>query len=265
MPAPDPGALAPVLHAVGVVLLLVALLFSVRGRSLAAQAERAGLAPLSSPARRGVAARHPAPAGMVMLIGSTGRSFSSAGGELAESVFCCREARILLLDPREHGARACSQGIADGGITIEKIRQELADSITCLRGLRAEGRTVRLKLYPDAPLFKLVIRNGTASLKHYHPALNVGLMPEFVFRSTARHGGLYLSLERYFLSRWQDCGIPEYDFDADELVYHDQVGAEVLREPFGPAEGPRRQGYVFRSEDAAAEAKKAGRLIPSER
>ena len=63
--------------------------------------------------------------------------------------------------------------------------------------------------------------------------LNVRLMPEYAFRNEPKTGGLYIPLLfRYFLSRWQDPNIPEYDFDTDELVYHNRGGTELRREKF---------------------------------
>jgi len=52
-----------------------------------------------------------------------------------------------------------------------------------------------------------------------------------VFSSDGLNGGLYLPFYRYFLSRWNDPDIPEYDLDTDELVLRDQAGRERHREP----------------------------------
>jgi hypothetical protein len=62
--------------------------------------------------------------------------------------------------------------------------------------------------------------------------MNVRQMPEYAFKNESQHGGLYIPLYRYFLTRWQDTTIPEYDLDTDELVYRDPMGNEVDREPF---------------------------------
>ena len=37
---------------------------------------------------------------------------------------------------------------------------------------------------------------------------------------------------RYFLQRWDNLQIPEYDFDTGELVYRGHNGNELRREPF---------------------------------
>jgi hypothetical protein len=259
---------------------LAALLFAVcrsrRDSEIAALARSAGLVPAIPRARGPNSSRRQqqSPVRDLMIIGATGRSFSQDDGALARAVRKCREARILLLDPREHGALARSQGIPDPEISLEEINRQLRASIELLRELRSGGSTILLKLYPDMPLFKMMIANGFVSVRHYHPGLNVRVMPEFIFRDTGDHGGMYLPLYRYFLSRWQDPDIPEYDFGSDELVYHDQLGAEVLREPFSSIatmdagseerEGDGRRSYIFRSDDVEDE-RKGERLIPSER
>jgi len=169
----------------------------------------------------------------IMIIGSTGyRSFVEPEGDLHEAVQNCREAKIMLLDPLKHGAIARARSIPDPEITPEVIREQIIKSIDLLKSLRAAQRTVRLKLYPDMPLLKMAILGDYAFIRHYHTGLNVRHMPEFAFRNEQNHGGLYLPLYRYFLSRWQDPDIPEYDLDTDELVYRDHMNYEVLREPF---------------------------------
>jgi hypothetical protein len=53
-----------------------------------------------------------------------------------------------------------------------------------------------------------------------------------VFRHDRDPGGLYNPFYQYFLNRWNDPDIPEYDLDTDELVYRDRTGTEVRREKF---------------------------------
>jgi hypothetical protein len=192
----------------------------------------------------------------ILIIGCTGRSLALPEGRLRDALHDCREARIMLLDPREHGAIALTRGITDPGISPEVFREEIRSSIVFIKGLRSSQKIVRLKLYPDMPLFKLAIFGDCATMSHYPRGLNIRSMHEFVFQNKEMQGGMYLALQRYFLSRWQDPDIPEYDFETDELVYHDQLGYEVLREPFDgiapdldgdqrTKEGPDSR-YVFR-------------------
>lgn len=58
-------------------------------------------------------------------------------------------------------------------------------------------------------------------------------MPEYVFQHNLKDHGLYTLFYQYFLQRWDNLQIPEYDFETDELVYREQNGSELRREPFG--------------------------------
>lgn len=169
----------------------------------------------------------------LMVIGSTGfRSFVEPEGDLFEALQNCREAKIMLLDPFKEGAVTRALSIPDPDITPEVIQEQIIKSIGLLKGLKAAQKQVRLKLYPELPLLKLAILGDYAFLQHYHAGLNVRLMPEYAFRNELKHGGLYIPLSRYFLARWQDTNIPEYDLDTDERVYRDSIGNETLREKF---------------------------------
>jgi hypothetical protein len=181
-------------------------------------------------AARGIAAD-------IMIIGSTGRrTFADSDGELHHAVRNCRRARIMLLNPYGEGAVARARSIPDPEITPELIRDQIIESIGFLKDLKAGQKNIRVKLYPDMPLLKLAILGDHAFLRHYHTGLNVNTMPEYVFSSDGLNGGLYLPFYRYFLSRWNDPDIPEYDLDTDELVLRDQAGRERHRNrPAGPA------------------------------
>lgn len=186
----------------------------------------------------------------LFIIGSTGcRTFAEPDGDLHEAVGNCREAKIMLLDPFGEGAITRARSIPDAEITPEVLRGQIMKSISFLKGLRTAQKQVRLKLYPDLPLLKLAIIGDYAFLRHYHTGMNVRHMPEYVFRNEPNHGGLYVPLHRYFLSRWQDPAIPEYDLDTDELVHRDRSGAEVRRVPFGdnipmPLSGTEQEAYA---------------------
>lgn len=207
-------------------------------RNLSRVASRAGLVP-ESPFQKFLG-RKPATrikveqgvAGDIMIIGSTGyRTFGVPEGELHHAVRNCRKAKIMLLNPLGEGAIARARSIPDPEITPEVIREQIMKSINFLKGLRAAQKNIRLKLYPDMPLLKLAILGDHAFLRHYHAGLNVRKMPEYVFSSESIYGGLYLPLYQYFLSRWNDPDIPEYDLDTDELVLRDKEGREMRREP----------------------------------
>jgi hypothetical protein len=175
----------------------------------------------------------------LMIIGSSGyRTFVDPDGDLHEALQNCREAKIMLLNPFKEGAVTRARAIPDPEVTPGMIREQIIKSIDFLKGLRAAQREVRLKLYPDLPLLKLAIIGDYAFLQHYHTGMNVRHMPEYAFKNESQHGGLYIPLYRYFLTRWQDTAIPEYDLDTDELIYRDVTGNEVAREQFHDRTNP---------------------------
>lgn len=57
-------------------------------------------------------------------------------------------------------------------------------------------------------------------------------MPEYVFRHTQQDHGLYALFYQYFVKRWENQEIPEYDLETDELIYKSMKGIEERREPF---------------------------------
>ena len=100
-----------------------------------------------------------------------------------------------------------------------------------LKRLKAIGKVVRLKLYADAPLVKLVILGDYLWLQHYHVDLDSQNMPEYVLQRNRKEHGLYTFYAHYFMQRWESLELPEYDLDTDELVYRSRTGQEIRREP----------------------------------
>jgi hypothetical protein len=169
----------------------------------------------------------------VLLIGSTGyRTFVESEGELHHVLQQCREAKIMLLDPSGEGAVTRAMSIADADISAESFREQIMKSIHFLKGLKALQKHITLKLYRDVPFLKLAVLGDYIAIRHYHPGLDVRNMPEYIFKRDHKPGGLYVPLYQYFLSRWHDPEIPEYEFDTDELVYRDRTGQVVRRERF---------------------------------
>lgn len=220
-----------------------------RGRKLAKMARGAGMVYFTP--TRGVLARRKirrlkekqGVARDVMIIGSTGyRTVVDQKGDLHDVIQRCREARIMLLNPYSEGASARAKSIVDPEITLESLQKQITKSIELLKGLRALQKNVSLKLYPDAPLFKLAVLGDFAWVQHYHAGLDVQMMPEYLFAHDQNPGSLYTPLYQYFLSRWRNPAIPEYDLDTDELVYRDMAGNPVRRETFPGASLPKPPG-----------------------
>lgn len=169
----------------------------------------------------------------VMVIGSTGFStFVDPRGDLHNVLLNCREAKIMLLDPLREGAVARAKSIPDPDISPEIFREQIVRSIDFLKGLKAAQKNIRLKLYPDMPLLKMAVLGDHICIRYYHTGLNVRNMPEYVFKHDQNPGSLYSPFYQYFLARWNDPDIPEYDLDTDELVYRDRSRNEVRREMF---------------------------------
>lgn len=172
----------------------------------------------------------------VMVMGSTGfRTFVDPRGDLHRLILSCRQARILLLNPYSEGALARVRSLLVPEVTPERFEEHVRTSIEFLRGVKAGHRDVRLKLYPDPPFLKVTVLGEYIWMKHYHVGLDVDELPEYVFVHRQNPGGFYATLYQYFMRRWDDPAIPEYDLETDELVYRDTAGHEVSREKFGGA------------------------------
>ena len=169
----------------------------------------------------------------VMVIGSSGYStFVDQVGDLSSVLDKCLEAKILLVNPFSQDASARMHALAHPTYTLPKFREEVRQSIALLKRLKAIGKVVKLKLYSDAPLVKLVILEDYLWLQHYHADLDVQTMPEYVLQRNRKDHGLYTLYAHYFMQRWESAEIPEYDLETDELVYRNRTGQEIRRERF---------------------------------
>ncbi len=174
----------------------------------------------------------------IMAIGSTGfRTFVDSGGELFQVIQHCREAKIMLLNPDSEGARARAKSILAPDITPESFGEQIRKTIDFFKTLRATQKNIRLKLYPDPPFLKLTILGDFLWVQHYTASRDVQLMPKYVFKHDQNPGGLYSPFYQYFLARWDNPNIPEYDLTTDELIYRDSAGNEVRREELMKKEG----------------------------
>ncbi len=232
-----------VLEVVVAILLIIsanAIRLIIRDRALAKMAVGAGLAsfyPSHDPRtrRRIKQLKEKQSTGRtIMAIGSSGYgTLTDQVGDLSSILERCMGARVLLVNPHSLEARARIEAIADPDYTMGLFQDEVWRSIELLKRLRAIGKSVRLKLYAEPPLVKLVILGDYLWLQHYHPDLNVRAMPEYVLQHNLKDHGLYTFYYHYFVQRWGSREIPEYDLDTDELVYRGPQGREDRRVPFG--------------------------------
>lgn len=170
----------------------------------------------------------------LLLIGSTGwTTFVKPEGDLHRVVQDCREAKIMLLNPCGEGAFIRAKSIPDPDVTPEHFREQIENSLEFLKSLKSLQKNIKLKLYEEAPLLKLAVLGDYVFMKHYHSGLNVREMPECVFRHSSNHCNLFHPLYQFFLSKWRDPRIPEYDFDTEELIYRDSSRNEINRKKLG--------------------------------
>jgi len=239
------------------VLLIIGLNYirrSMRDRALALVATGAGLVSFFPRRTRG-AQRHIAKlreeqgtGRTISVIGSTGHStFVDQVGGLSSVLDKCLGARIMLVNPYSQEASARIQAINHPEFTLEQFRAEVRQSILLLKRLKAMGKAVKLKLYSDSPLMKLVILGDYLWLQHYHADLDVKTMPEYVLRHNSKDHGLYTLYAHYFLQRWANVEIPEYDLETDELIYRNKTGSEIRRERFELEPAPEEVGAPMES------------------
>ncbi len=167
----------------------------------------------------------------IMVIGSTGfRTFVGPKGDLHAAIQSCRTAKIMLLNPESPGAVERARTIPEPEVTQESLRWQVEQTFVFLGALRGAQKGISLKLYSDLPLWKLAILGDYAWVQHYHPGLDVQVMPEYVFMHGQNPTSLFSAFYQYFVMRWNDAAIPEYDLLSGELVYRDEAGNELRRD-----------------------------------
>lgn len=212
---------------------------SLRDRAIAAVATGAGLVSYF-PRRTQAAQQHikqlkeeQGTGRTIMVMGSSGYStFVDQVGDLSSVLDKCLGAKILLVNPYSPEASARIQAIGHPDHTLAAFREEVRQSIILLKRLKAMGKAVKLKLYADSPLIKMVILGDYLWLQHYHAETDIQSMPEYVLRHNRKDHGLYTLYAHYFVQRWESQEIPEYDLDTDELIYRSRNGNEIRRERF---------------------------------
>jgi hypothetical protein len=250
------------------ILLIVCLNYfhrSMRDRALALVATGAGLVSFFPRRTRG-AQRHikqlkeeQGTGRTISVIGSSGHStFVDQVGGLSSVLDKCLGARIMLVNPYSQEASARIQAINHPEFTLDTFREEVRQSIQLLKRLKAMGKAVKLKLYSDSPLMKLVILGDYLWLQHYHADLDVQTMPEYVLRHNHKDHGLYTLYAHYFVQRWGSGEIPEYDLDTDELVYRNRAGNEIRRERFEIETAPEEVESLLESLELTAEPAQLG-------
>ncbi|MBA5866920.1 MAG: hypothetical protein GDA67_09545 [Nitrospira sp. CR1.3] len=233
---------------------------SLRDRALAAASSGAGLVSFFPRRTRGAQRRikklkeEQGTGRTIMVIGSSGySSLVDHVGDLSSVLDKSLGAKILLVNPYSQEASIRIRAIDHPKHTLDTFREEVRQSIALLKRLKAMGKAVKLKLYSDAPLIKMVILGDYLWLQHYHADLDIETMPEYVLRHNRKKVGLYTLYAHYFEQRWESAEIPEYDLETDELVYRSKTGSEVRRERFEIDLALEEAGSAIEALDTAAE------------
>lgn len=142
------------------------------------------------------------------------------------------EIRVLLMNPEGQGAYERTRLSTNPEAVREGYRQEIAASIACLETLRNEGKRVSLKFYDAVPFWKMVVAGDYVQVQYCYGTV-VSEWPEYIFalRKDKPRRGLFTPFYVNFLNQWQDRLLPEYDFETQQLVYRDNGGKEIGREP----------------------------------
>lgn len=238
---------------------------SIRDRTLATVASGAGLVSFFPRRARGAQRRikrlkeEQGTGRTIMVIGSSGYStLVDQVGDLSSVLDKCLGAKILLVNPFSQEAATRIEAIGHPDYTLATFREEVRQSIEFLKRLKAMGKAIKLKLYSDPPLVKMVILGDYLWLQHYHTDLDVQTMPEYVLRHNRKNLGFYTLYAHYFEQRWESAEIPEYDLETDELVYRTKTGSEIRRERYGIEQGPEETDLVAEPLNLASEPVQLG-------
>jgi hypothetical protein len=169
----------------------------------------------------------------VMVLGSTGfRTFVDPAGDLHAVFHNCLEAKVMLVNPLSEAAKARASAVQHPPAQAESMTEQVRQSIHFLKSLKRSKKNVKLKLYSDIPHIKLAILGDYIWMQHYHAALDVQTMPQYLLKHSQKNHGLYTVFYQYFVEKWESPEIPEYDLETDELIYQRRNGSDVRREKF---------------------------------
>lgn len=173
------------------------------------------------------------------VLAVTGKdTFAAADNGFRSALQSAWEIRVMLLHPSSPGARQWLDGLPAGESGRTRLYRETRDSIDYLQSLRQQGKKVRLKFYEHPPFWKLVMLGEHVWVQYCQGGDDAASMPEYVFALNHQHPkrGLFIPFYMHFLESWSQPQAPELDFDSGELVYRDEAGIELRRQPLSLAD-----------------------------
>jgi len=149
----------------------------------------------------------------IQILGATGWDTFGGGGSPFYSALESfqGELEILLMNPARSEnpamvARAKSLGERD-----ENYIRSIMQTIGRCRELKNGGRRIRVKLYKQVPIWKMIVIHKYLWLQYYRPGVHVDSTPVYgVYADKDRHS-LYWPLTQVFAKRWESDGNPEID------------------------------------------------------
>lgn len=163
-------------------------------------------------------------------------TFVSERRKLRQVIDQSYELRVMLMNPHGAGAMRRLRSLGDPAPLLETYCQETAATIDQLAALAAAGKQVTLKFYEDPPFWNLIVTGEYVWVQYCHDGHELKDQPEYVFALLRDKPtqGLFSAFYVHFLNQWRDPRHPEYDFATRELVYRNDRGNEVKRQPFPP-------------------------------
>ncbi|MDD5329799.1 MAG: hypothetical protein PHX38_07330 [Sulfuricella sp.] len=161
-------------------------------------------------------------------------TFVSEKSELKKTLEQAYEIRVMLANPYSNGSASRVKSMENPDALLQTYREEIEASIAYLGKLAAAGKKIMLKLYENAPFWKLVVTGEYVWVQFYHDGREVKTQPEYVFglQHDNPQRGFFAPFYNHFLGQWNDPCHPEFNFDTRELVYRNGAGNEVRREAF---------------------------------
>jgi len=163
-------------------------------------------------------------------------TFVSQQRQLGNVIDHSYELRVMLMNPYGPGAMRRVQSLGDPAPLLQIYCQETAGTIERLTSLAAAGKKVSLKFYEDPPFWNLIVTGEYVWVQYCHDGHELKSQPEYVFALDRDKPtlGLFSAFYVHFLNQWGNPQHPEYDFATRELIYRDDRGNEVKRQPFPP-------------------------------
>ncbi len=167
----------------------------------------------------------------INIIGATGYKTFAKNDAILMNIFknLKGEMKILLLHPFSDQAKMRASSL---GVPLKEYQTEIFNSISFLKKLVDEGKSVSLKLYSQKPIWKIIQIGKTLWLQYYEPKTHVENMPVFGVERKQDKSNLFDPLHDIFLKKWDHDDNPLYNFKTQELEYPDTGSKEKLEFAF---------------------------------